>query len=66
MAVRRGYLCVWVLQEGGSSGFRAVGDEVVLVPVGIHLLCVQWLAAVAATDWESAQDGFGDAELATE
>lgn len=56
----------WGLNEGGSVGFLDVGDAVVLVPGGIDLLRDQALDAVAATDWESAQDGFGDAELATE
>ena len=56
----------WGLNEGGSVGFLGVGDAVVLVPGGIHLLRDQGLDAGAATDWESAQDGFGDAELATE
>ena len=56
----------WGLNEGGSVGLLAVGEAVVLVPGGTHLLRDQALDAVAATDWESAQDGFGDAELATE
>ena len=56
----------WGLNEGGSIGFLDVGDAVVLVPGGIDQLRDRALDAVAATDWESAQDGFGDAELAAE
>jgi hypothetical protein len=56
----------WGLDEGGEVGYLDVGDAVVLVPGGVDRLRVALLTAVTDADWEAAQSGFGDPELANE
>jgi len=56
----------WGLDEGGEVGYLDVGDAVVLVPGGVDRLRAALLSAVTDADWEAAQSGFGDPELANE
>ena len=56
----------WGLDEGGEVGYLDVGDAVVLVPGGVDRLRAALLTAVTDADWEAAQSGFGDPELANE
>lgn len=53
----------WGLTEGGTVGWVDLGDAVLLVPAGTRQLRRQLLAAA---DWEAAQHGFGDPELANQ
>ncbi len=56
----------WGLQQGGDIAYLDLGDAVVLLPGRIEDLRAELLTSVTDTDWESARQGFGDPELATE
>ena len=56
----------WGLEDGGSVGYLDIGDAVLLVPGGGERLRRELLGSGSEEDWEAAQDGFGDPELANE
>ena len=56
----------WGLDAGGEVGYLDVGDAIVLVPGGVDRLRAALLDVVSDADWEAAQAGFGDPELANE
>lgn len=47
-------------------GYLDLGDAVLLVPGGIDALRDDLFAAISADEWDSAAEGFGDPELATQ
>lgn len=53
----------WGLDQGGVLGWLDLGDSILLVPGGLGQLRDELLAGA---DWEAAQSGFGDPELANE
>lgn len=56
----------WRLDDGGKVGYLDIGDAIVIVPGGIERLRGALLDAVSDADWQSAQAGFGDPDLANE
>lgn len=56
----------WGLDDGGEGGYLDIGDAIVIVPRGARRLRAASLDSVSDADWEAAQDGFGDADLANE
>lgn len=53
----------WGLDQGGVIGWFDLGDAVLLVPGGVDELRAQLLDGA---DWEGAQAGFGDTDLANQ
>jgi bifunctional DNA-binding transcriptional regulator/antitoxin component of YhaV-PrlF toxin-antitoxin module len=53
----------WGLDDGGTVGWIDLGDAVLLIPGGVDGLRKELLAGA---DWEGAQSGFGDPELANQ
>jgi hypothetical protein len=56
----------WGLDDGGDVAYIDLGDAVVIVPGGVEKLRRHVLESVSEADWEHAQAGFGDPELANE
>jgi bifunctional DNA-binding transcriptional regulator/antitoxin component of YhaV-PrlF toxin-antitoxin module len=56
----------WALEGGGDVGYIDVGDAVLIVPGGVAGLRRLLLDMVSGDDWEQAQSGFGDPDLASE
>lgn len=56
----------WGLDDGGTVGYLDLGDAVLVVAGGIDALRDDLLAAMSAAEWQAADDGFGDRELATQ
>ncbi|WP_419919254.1 AbrB/MazE/SpoVT family DNA-binding domain-containing protein [Candidatus Poriferisocius sp.] len=55
----------WGLIGGGKVGCLDFGQGVLLVPGGIEGLRKEVMESVSDQDWEAAQDGFGDPDLAS-
>jgi bifunctional DNA-binding transcriptional regulator/antitoxin component of YhaV-PrlF toxin-antitoxin module len=53
----------WGLDQGGMIGWIDLGDCVLLVPGGLSQVRDEILAGA---DWDGAQAGFGDPELANQ
>jgi len=53
----------WGLDDGGIVGWIDLGDAVLIVPGGVSELRKQLLGTA---DWDAAQSGFGDPELANQ
>ena len=53
----------WGLDEGGVIGWIDLGDAMLVVPDGIDTLRRELLGDA---DWDAAQSGFGDPELANQ
>jgi hypothetical protein len=56
----------WGLDEGGNIGYLDLGDAIVIVPGGTGALRRQLIDAVTDVDWNHAQLGFGDDDLANQ
>jgi len=56
----------WGLEGGGEVGFLDLGDAIVLIPGGVDGLRAQLIEALEDGDWEAAQRGHGDPDLANE
>ena len=53
----------WRLEDGGTVGWIDLGDAVLLVPGGIGAVRNELLGGA---DWDAAQKGFGEPELANQ
>ncbi len=56
----------WGLDDGGDVGYLDLGAAILIVPGGTKVLRRKLLESVTDQDWESADTGFGDTELANQ